>query len=46
MKSIFAIVLGVFGLFLVGEFSSWWVSLGVFTMLFGNNLERTINGRK
>lgn len=36
-----AIIAGLAGIIIVGIWSSWMVALGVFLMLFGNNLEKT-----
>lgn len=35
---ILSVVLGISGILLVGFNSSWWVAVGVFVMLFGNNV--------
>jgi len=38
-------MIGVLGFCVVGFMSSWWVSFGVFAMLFGNNLERATHNK-
>ena len=43
-KKIFKIAgatMGFIGIALIGENSSYWLSFGVFLMLFGNNLDQT-----
>ena len=35
----YALILVVLGILLIGLFASWWAALGVFLLVFGNNIE-------
>lgn len=37
---IFGALSSITGFCVIGYLSSWWVAIGVFIMLFGNNVER------
>ena len=44
MNEIVGMLVGFTGFVIVGINGYWWIAIGVFLMLFGNNLERS--GRK